>query len=192
MRDSRARRFTAPAHLPSALVTQDAPCFEFYPSVGDVVRHADDGVHEGYEFLDLDRLGVRGENDVLIVHLHPRSKEIPGWINKAHRINDWHRRPIHLRAVDPELFGKRARFTPVKEDRTWIGRQIEQSAGSPDGLSKRHPPSRRKVIKLAASTEWKLALDARGTERQVRLWLLVEIDRIAGPGPDIIARLIDQ
>jgi len=46
-------------------MAQDAPRFEVDAGGHNVARHADDRVHEGCEFLDLDRLGVRSENNVL-------------------------------------------------------------------------------------------------------------------------------
>ena len=149
---------------------------------------ADQRVEECRELRDLDRLGVGGENDVLVAHLHPGGEEIASRIAKAHRIDDRHGRTVHFRAVDPKLLGELARLAPIEEYRARIGLEVEQPAGSRNRLGKRHPPGGRPVPAL----NWELALLARGAEGKEGLRLLVEIDGVARPGPDIVARLIDQ
>ena len=124
----------------------------------------------------------------LLCILHSGGEEIAGRIGKAHRIDDRHGRTVHLRAVNPKLLGKLTRLAPIEEHRTRIGLQIEQPAGSRNALGERHPPRRG----LGASTELELTLLAGGSKRQEGLRLLVEIDGVARPRPDVVARLIDQ
>ena len=46
-------------------MAKNAPRFDVDAGLRNVFGHAIDRVHKGCEFLDLDRLGVRSENNVL-------------------------------------------------------------------------------------------------------------------------------
>src|SRR5262249_35145869 len=65
-----------PRGVASADMAVDAPHFELVGGGRDIVRHADDGVQQGCELLDFDRLRISGENNVLVMHLQPRRQEI--------------------------------------------------------------------------------------------------------------------
>src|SRR5262249_33637888 len=84
-------------------------------------------------------------------------------------------------------------FTPVKKYRAGICHQVEQPASGRNGLGKRHSPGGR----IGPCGEWELALGGRttaagGAKGKEGLRLLVEVDGIARPDPDIVPRLIDQ
>src|SRR5579875_2400806 len=147
-----------------------------------IASGCDHDVQELEEFGDFDGLGVGREENILVMHLHPRREEIACWIAQVRRVDDRHRRPVEFRAIDAEELGKLARLAPIEEHGTWICLNIEKAASLSKRFGKRDAPS----------AEGELPLLTGRAEREEGLRLLIEIDRIARPSPDIVAGLIDQ
>src|ERR1700722_19545291 len=181
--------------MPEFLGATGLPDSAVYPpSLDAVAKRRDIGGHackrgkEGSELRDLSRLRVGSKDDVLVVHLHLSRHEIACWIHKAYRIDDRHRRPVHFRAINSEFFGKFSRFASVKKDRTRIGLQIKQPTGSCHPFRKRHPPG----CSCGARLESELSLYARGPEGKEGLRLLIDINGVTRPRPNVVPGLIDK
>jgi len=95
----------------------DTPSFHTIAECRDVGRNANHRVKELRELGYINRLGVSGKNDVLIMHLHPCRQEIASGINETNRIDDRHGWTIHLRAIDTKLLGKLARLAAIEKHR---------------------------------------------------------------------------
>ena len=112
-----------------------------YCRASDVLRDACQRSEEGGEFRDFKRLRVGRKDDVLVVQLHLLRKEVTGRIGEAHRVNDRHIRPVHLRTINAKPFSQLARLAPKEEHRTRISRQVKQPTAGRYPFRERHTPS---------------------------------------------------
>src|ERR1700722_2381703 len=156
----------------------DAPGFDTVASCCDVVDGRDHVLRKRQELGDFYRLSVGGKDEIFVVHLQTGGEEISAWILKAHVINDRYCWSSESRAVDSKLFSKCPRLSAVQEHRPWIGLEIEQPTRLTNRFRERNFPLR----------ESELSLLTRCAEGEESLWLLIEVDGVARPRPNVVAR----
>src|ERR1700730_1381234 len=155
----------------------DAPGFDTVASCCDVVDGRDHVLRKRQELGDFHRLSVGGKDEVFVVHLEAGGEEISARILKAHAINDRYCRSSESRAVGSKLFNKCPRLSAVQEHRPRIGLEVKQSTRLANRFCERFFPLR----------ESELSLLTRSAEGEEGLSLLIDIDGIARPCPNVVA-----
>src|SRR5262249_9763979 len=133
-------------------------------------------------FAGLGRNRVRDMNDVLIAHLERGGEEITPGIAEINVVDDRDDGPLKLGSVDSDRLGDVAGFTAIEKYRRGVGGGVLEATRFGDRLSQGDSPR----------PKWELLLGTERAERQVRLWLAVDIDDVIRMNVDVVSGFVNE